>query len=475
MSGKKRCFLRSPFRRTVPHETPRKRSEISGDKNISNTALGPVIVPVFEVESRKTSEHIAAHTEDVRSFSTEESPVSYPQKSLESHGDNYDSNWTGCTAPSANLGSMAGQTVLPAAYPGTSSPRISGNLEGRLGDAYRHIQNMPPSPISPTISQLAGDPGTYRKQIGVPQHSVINQPTLKMPNLPNPHATHARSHSHPLLSSFSFESLPASWTCGDVPEPSSAPRFRHAQIKAQYHHPPSLQTDINDRHTTSSSIHSSQTSPTMILGPVKPYLSGAVAPLSPQPEDDRITPERPLQRRSKLIKRQSAAPSHVSSPPQMPYRVTSKETRTTEDAHITQSPLRRRSKLIKRHSSLVSHVSSSPPSSPYHIASDETSTPSSSNQESNINKDLFNQNLLPLVGPASPLRLDIVSSSTKCILSIIDSLLSSRYISLGTIGERILSYHPRGKDITVVHPLLHPPPCHQALERPVPAPRHLRL
>ncbi|KAG2084844.1 hypothetical protein BD769DRAFT_556275 [Suillus cothurnatus] len=177
--------------------------------------------------------------------------------------------------------------------------------------------------------------------------------------------------------------------------------------RPQYHHPPSLQTDINDRHTTSSSIHSSQTSPTMILGPVKPYLSGAVAPLSPQPEDDRIAPERPLQRRSKLIKRQSAAPSHVSSPPQMPYRVTSKETRTTEDAHITQSPLRRRSKLIKRHSSLVSHVSSSPPSSSYHIASEETSTPSSSNQESNINKDLFNQNLLPLVGPASPLRLDI--------------------------------------------------------------------
>lgn len=403
MSGEKKSWpkLRSPFRRTVPQETPRKRSDTSlGDSKISNTTL---IVPVFEVEPRKTSQHVA-HTENVRSFSTEESCMSHLQNSSASHGDSYDSSWsaqTGCTTPGANFGSFS------AAYPENCSPRISGDLEGRLGNAYRHIQNMPPSPISPTISQLTGDPRTYHKQLGVPQHSVINQPTLKMPSLPNPHATHARSHSQPLPSSFPFQSLPTSWTWDDVPEPSSAPRFRHAQ----YHQPPSSQIDINDRpnayrHPITTSVHSSQTSPAMILGPAKPYPVGAVAPLSPQPEDGHIT-ELPLRRRSKLIKRQSAALSHVSSPSQLSNRITSEETRTAEDGYSARSPLQKRSKLIKRRPSLVSHVSSSPPSSSYHIASEETSTPPSYNQESNSNKDARNQCLLPLVRPPSPLRLDI--------------------------------------------------------------------
>ncbi|KAG1825648.1 uncharacterized protein BJ212DRAFT_288678 [Suillus subaureus] len=272
MSGEKKSWpkLRSPFRRTVPHETSRKRSDTLGNSKISNTTLSSVIVPVFEVEPRKTSQHVT-HTENVRSFSTEESCVSHPQNSLASHGDSYDSSWsaqTSCTTPGANLGSFSGQAVLPA---GKCSPRISGDLEGRLGNAYRHIQNMPPSPISPTISQLTGDPRTYHKQLGVPQHSVINQPTLEMPSLPNPYAAHARSRSQPLPSSFPFESLPTSWTWDDAPEPSSAPRFRHVQIKAQYHQP---QIDINDhpnnRRSTTTSVHSSQTSPPMILGPVKP-------------------------------------------------------------------------------------------------------------------------------------------------------------------------------------------------------------
>ncbi|KAG1845459.1 hypothetical protein DFJ58DRAFT_507093 [Suillus subalutaceus] len=234
---------------------------------------------------------------------------------------------------------------------------------------------MPPSPISPAISQLTGDPRTYQKQLGVPQHSVINQPTLKMPSLPNPHATHTRSHSQPLPSSSPFESLPTSWTWDDAPEPSSAAQFHHAQIKAHYHQPPSLQIDINDRPITPS-VHSSQTSPTMILGPVKPHPVGAVAPLSPQPEDGHITSEFPLRRRSKLFKRHSVALSHVSSSSQLSNRITSEETRTAEDGHITRCPLQKRSNLIKRCSSLVSHVSSSSPSPSYHIVSEETSTPS---------------------------------------------------------------------------------------------------
>lgn len=470
MSGEKKSWpkLRFPFRRTVPHETPRNHSDTPGDtgSKVSNTTRGPVIVPVFEVEPRKTSEH-TPHTESVRSFSTW---MSHPQNPSASHGDSYESSWsaqTGCTTPGANFGSFSGHAVLLGAYPRTCSPRISGDLEGRLGSAYRQIQNMPPSPISPTIRQMTGDP---RTQFGVPQHSVINQPTLKMPSLPNPHTTHARSHSQPLPSSFPSESLPASWTWH---EPSSAPRFRHPRVQAQsqkYHQPPSLQTDLNvhpDDHLPTTSLHSSQTSPAMILGPIKPYLAGAVMPLLPQPEDDHIRSELPFQRKAKLIKRRLAALSHVSSP----SHITSEETGIAEGDHFSRSPLQKRSKLTKRCSAVVSYVSSSPPSSS-HVASEETSTPLSANQESNSNKDVRNQNLLPLVRPPSPLRLDIVSPSTKCTLSTIDLLPFSRCISHGMIGEQTLSYHTCREATTVVHPL----PCHhQALKKPVPVLKHLHL
>ncbi|KAG0702723.1 hypothetical protein DFH29DRAFT_920141 [Suillus ampliporus] len=420
MSGEKRFWpkLRSPFRRSaqdqVPHENPRNHS----DSKISNVTRGPVIVPVFqdhfhEDEPRKTSDSHVAHSESVQSSPTEESWVSHPQDSSSHGGNSYASSWsaqTGCTTPSANISTFSGQAVLPAAYPGPCSPSTSGDLEGRLGAAYRHIQNMPPSPISPTISRLTGEPHTYHKQLGLPQHSVINQPTLKMPSLPNPHAAHARSHSQPLPSSFPSESLRPSWTRANTPAPSSSPRFRHAQVMAQspnYHHPSSsLQIDINDhpnvRHPTTS-VHSSQSSPTMIVDPIKHHSAGIVAPLLPRQEDGQIRSEL----RSKLIKRHSAALSHVSSSSHSSCYILSEETRIQEDGHIrSELPLPKRSKLIKPRSTALSHVSGSSHSS-YHIASEETRTPVLSNQESNSNKDVRNQGLLPLVRPPSPLRLDI--------------------------------------------------------------------
>lgn len=142
----------------------------------------------------------------------------------------------------------------------------------------------------------------------------------------------------------------------------------------------------------------------MILGPVNSCPADTIAPLLQQSEDGHVTSGLPLRRRSKLIKRQPAVLSHVPSPPQLSCRITSEETCSVEDGHVTRSPLQKRSKLIKPRLSLVSHVSSSPPSSSYHIAPEETSTPPS---ESNTNKDVCNQNILPLVRPPSPLRLDI--------------------------------------------------------------------
>ncbi|KAG1828439.1 hypothetical protein EV424DRAFT_541082 [Suillus variegatus] len=324
---------------------------------------------------------------------------------------------------------------------------------------------MPSSPIPPTISQFISDPRTYHKQLGLPQHSVINQPTLKMPSLPNPHATHARSQSQSPPSSFHFETLPAPRTWDNVPGPSNAPQSRHPREFQKYHLPSShIDIDVhpNDRRPATTLVHSSQTSPVMVPDPIKPYPTSAGAPSLPQPEDGHITRSGlHLQRKAELIKRRSAALSHFSSLSQPSCRITSEETHATD-----------KSKLIRQCLPSVSRVSSSSPSSSYHFASEEASTPSSSNQESNSSKDVRNQSLLPLVIPPSPLRLDIVSPSTKCTWSIVDLLPVSRYISHGTIGERTLSCHPRGEATIVVHPL---PYQHQAFKRPVPALKHLHL
>ncbi|KAG2057096.1 hypothetical protein BDR06DRAFT_952207 [Suillus hirtellus] len=389
--------LRSPFRKTIPHQTPVKHSE--SDSPVDGKIPSSLIVPVFEAELRKTSGHIP-RTNGVRPFPTEESWVS-----VANHGDSCDSGrsaQTGCTTPGANFDSFSTQAVLPAACPGTcpDSPRISGDLEGRLGNAYHRIQNMPPSPISPTISQFVSDPRTYHKQLGLPQHSVINQPTLKMPSLPNPHATHARSHSQSPPSSFHFETLPAPRTWDNVPGPSNAPQSRHPQEFQKYHLPSShIDIDVppNDRRPATTLVHSSQTSPVMIPDPIKPYPAGAGAPSSPQPEDGHITrSELPLQRKAELIKRRSAALSHFSSLSQPSCRITSEGTHATNE-----------SKLVRQCLPSVSRVSSSSPSSSYHFASEEANSPSSSNQELNSSKDPRNQSLLPLVIPPSPLRLDI--------------------------------------------------------------------
>ncbi|KAH0838094.1 hypothetical protein J3R83DRAFT_6339 [Lanmaoa asiatica] len=59
------------------------------------------------------------------------------------------------------------------------------DLTQRLGSAYEHIRSMP-SVTSPQ-ALLSSDPQMLRKQLGVPQHSVLNYPIHSSPDLPNPH------------------------------------------------------------------------------------------------------------------------------------------------------------------------------------------------------------------------------------------------------------------------------------------------
>ncbi|KAG8219592.1 hypothetical protein J3R82DRAFT_545 [Butyriboletus roseoflavus] len=67
------------------------------------------------------------------------------------------------------------------------------DLTHRLGSAYEHIRSMP-SAASPKV-MLSSDPQILRKQLGVPQHSVINYPVHSSPDLPNPHTSSPESTS----------------------------------------------------------------------------------------------------------------------------------------------------------------------------------------------------------------------------------------------------------------------------------------
>lgn len=61
------------------------------------------------------------------------------------------------------------------------------DLAQRLGSAYEHIRSMP-SAASPEVL-LSSDPQMLRKQLGVPQHSVLNYPIYSSLDLPNPHTS----------------------------------------------------------------------------------------------------------------------------------------------------------------------------------------------------------------------------------------------------------------------------------------------
>lgn len=321
---------------------------------------------------RKTVEHLARG----------ENPQSFSTQGQTSHvGDSYVLSGSAArTGGTTDPGSFHGQVTysrpaLPTAY--ESGPcSLSGDLEERLCIAYRHIRSLPPSSISPNNTRLPTDDNPRAcKQLRMPHHSAINQPMPNVPLLPNPHATHARSRSRPIPSSFPHKSRPASWTHEAL---RSTPPIRHAKPQAQSpnrHHRPqslpqcSLQMDtnfhLNDHPTTSLIFHPSQS---MILQPVlaAPVHTGIGGPLIPR---QGIDTEPLLQKKmSKLIK--------------------------------------------KRHSATLSATTASQLS--YHTAAEKASV--SSNQVLNSNEDIYIQDHLPVVRPPSPLQLDIVGLSTYSVL-----------------------------------------------------------
>ena len=83
-------------------------------------------------------------------------------------------------------------------YTSVANTSSDDDLSQRLSFAYEHIRSMP-SAASPTVL-LSSDPQILRKQLGVPQHSVLNHPIHSSPDLPNPHVFPLEPTSPPDLS-----------------------------------------------------------------------------------------------------------------------------------------------------------------------------------------------------------------------------------------------------------------------------------
>ncbi|KAF8560123.1 hypothetical protein OG21DRAFT_1502469 [Imleria badia] len=202
MSGEKKHWrLPTPFRRFSGKQDLQQKSEVEHPRSrVSSVYLsddtsanGFIVVPEFDDAARTQQVETRWHEEfdhasqlpklPAVTFFNQLSPdgVDSYRHDLEPIGFHYHS------------------------YPGGGSCNTSvantswhDDLSQRLSSAYEHIHSMP-SAASPRIL-LSSDPQMLRKQLGVPQHSVLNYPIHSSPDLPNPH-TPPREATSPKLPS----------------------------------------------------------------------------------------------------------------------------------------------------------------------------------------------------------------------------------------------------------------------------------
>ena len=194
MSGEKKYWqLPTPFRRfsgkqdlrpKVGHSRRRVSSVyLSNDTSTS----GFVVVPEFDDPVRTQTTHEESnHTSHLSKLPVVTS--SDPLSPIDSYL--YDPEPIGFQYSSYLGGGSCNTSV--------ANTSRDDDLSQRLGSAYEHIRSMP-SAAPPKVS-LSSDPQMLRKQLGVPQHSVLNYPIHSSPDLPNPH-TSPRVPTSPNLSS----------------------------------------------------------------------------------------------------------------------------------------------------------------------------------------------------------------------------------------------------------------------------------
>lgn len=179
MSGEKKLWqLSSPFRRfSGKQDLPLNAKAGRSGSRMSSVYLsddsstsGFIVVPEFDDPVRTETTHAESnHTSHLPI------PSSDP---LSPHGvDGYLYDPKPIGSYSSYLGGGSCDTL----------DIRDDDLTQRLGSAYKHIRSMPPA-ASPEVL-LSSDPHMRRKQLGVPQHSVLNYPIHSSLDLPNPHTS----------------------------------------------------------------------------------------------------------------------------------------------------------------------------------------------------------------------------------------------------------------------------------------------
>ncbi|KAF9225556.1 hypothetical protein BS17DRAFT_604500 [Gyrodon lividus] len=238
MSSEKKFWpkLRSPFRSSLgiiqvsqpeaeAGRTSRSASRVSS-VYLSDDSSAFVVVPEFDEPERTTPalpEESGHSSRRFRCLPREASSSSSSHNGVNSYfsGFNTGTGSSPCSPSSEAAGKSGSVCDVLAGAPSchTHGTGQDYDLEQRLGSAYDYIRTMP-SPVSPKVL-LSSDPQMLRKQLGVPQHSVINYPIGCLPDLPNPHV----SESHIL----SFKSKCAEETISYSPGPATPPN-RHDDI-----------------------------------------------------------------------------------------------------------------------------------------------------------------------------------------------------------------------------------------------------
>lgn len=187
MSGEKKHWrLPTPFQRFSGKQDLRQEPEVGHSRSrVSSVYLsdntstnGFIVVPEFDDPAR---------TQTTREESNFVSQLPSPNPLSPNGVDSYlrSLEHIGFHHSSYLDGSSCNASVANTSW--------DDDLSQRLGSAYEHIRSMP-STASPKVL-LSSDPQMLRKQLGVPQHSVLNYPIHSSPDLPNPHTSSGEAMS----------------------------------------------------------------------------------------------------------------------------------------------------------------------------------------------------------------------------------------------------------------------------------------
>ncbi|KIK99467.1 hypothetical protein PAXRUDRAFT_512274 [Paxillus rubicundulus Ve08.2h10] len=375
---------------------------------------GFVIVPEFDKpdqttsvaqlsESRHSSQHFRSLLAEAPSSPLSQNDVDGYFPELDAGTSGSGSSPSHCPCSSENLHDVSAK-VADTPHWHTHGAGQDLDFEQRLGSAYAYIRSMP-SPVSQK-ALLSSDPRMLRKQLGVPQHSVINYPLVHLPDFPNPYIS-AESHLQ-LSSELECYEGAASYSPTNPSEPASQNR-------------PGVHGDVE---SIRSPLLLSLEKPSLHINTDTPTLRHPATAFSPLPVEDTTpaTTTEPVMIDSPTPRQFMSARAVTMQSPVCTHATYSPE---------PQSPQDKLSRLIKRR---VGSYLASPSVSPLSSDGQQASRVGPSSREHKRRESL------PQLRTPSPFQVDIVSPFVRYRYVCDAVTSSSQYITHGTSVELLSTF-----------------------------------